>query len=74
MAIKRTKKRSFKKVKSRYSKQRKIKTRDYVICKCGRKVKCMVNTRKRKNPKRGGYIRGGTMQQFVTCGGKVVNG
>lgn len=77
----RTQKRSCKKVKTRCNKKkvkcfsRKTKqNKVYVVCKCGRKVLRRVCVRRSKRTKKGGHIRDGSMQHFVTCGGKLVNG
>lgn len=80
---KKKKPKSCKKVQSVCKKPKKVKCfsrmnknkQRYVICKCGSKVLRSVCVRrsKRKKKTKGGFIRSGTMQHFVTCGGKVVD-
>ena len=81
MAPKKKTKRSCKKMKSRCNNKKRIncftkKTKQnkrYVVCRCGRKVLRSVCVKRSKRLKKGGFIRAGSMQQFVTCGGKLVN-
>lgn len=78
---KRTQKRSCKKIKNSCSKK-KVKcftkkskqNKKYVVCKCGKKMLRKVCLRRSKRKKKGGFIRDGSMQHFITCRGKLVNG
>lgn len=80
MVIKRKTKKSCKKIKSRCKKKIKCfskktkQNKKFVVCKCGRKVLRSVCVRRSSRSKKGGFIRAGSIQQFVTCGGKLVNG